>query len=108
MVLLMQCSIVIPCKTTLGLALGEIALDDQVNHTVDYIYTIYNGKCKRYRILQTMTPKNYLTFHARKNETLLMFLLHPGEEIFLLWQQWLNVLAPVVEISSDVLVETER
>jgi hypothetical protein len=37
-----------------------------------------------------------------------MFLLHPGEEIFLLWQQWLNVLAPVVEISSDVLVETER
>ena len=79
-----------------------------VKHSKTYLYTEYNGKCLVYDDFDNIPPKNYLQFIVPKNESYFVMVLPPGEEIFLIFQHWLNVNPAIKDISSDTIINVKR
>ena len=92
----------------LGLLIDENGPHFNVNHTISYLYTMYNGRCQFYHFKEHIEPKTYLEFDVPKNESFFVMALPKGWEVFMINQQWLFSSPSSITICSDMLLDISR
>jgi hypothetical protein len=62
-----------------GLSITEYSVPDPLDNTTEYVYTVYNGRCKVLVIPTPITFKRYVYFHSSSVEPLDIYIMNPGE-----------------------------